>query len=52
MRNRKGRPVTLPATISETVPTRKARPHTKEMVRLTARNSGVPHTSLGVDSRA
>ena len=39
MRSRKGRPVTLPAMIKETVPTRKARPHTKEMERLTERRT-------------
>jgi hypothetical protein len=52
MRSRKVRPLTLPAMIKETVPTRKARPHTKEMVRLTERNCGVPQSSFGVVSRA
>ena len=52
MRSRKGRPVTLPAMMSETVPTRKARPQTSEIWRFTARNCGVPQSSFGVVWRA
>jgi hypothetical protein len=38
--------------IKEIVPTRKARPQTKEMLRLTERNSGVPQSSFGAVWRA